>query len=49
MGDRVSFDGPFRLGELQRCELMRNGVGPILGHCRWCDKAIADADRALAA
>jgi hypothetical protein len=49
MKDRYNLDGPFDLGELQRCDLQRNGVGPILGHCKWCDKAIADTEQALAA
>lgn len=33
---------PVNLGKLQRCELMRDGLGPIPGHCRWCNRAIAD-------
>jgi len=30
----------FKPGSLKRCDLMRNGVGPIAGHCRWCDKSL---------
>jgi hypothetical protein len=42
-GEDVSQDAPFTLGELQRCDLQRNGKGPKLGHCRWCTRAIRDA------
>jgi len=42
-GDDVSKDAPFTLGELQRCDLQRNGLGPKRGHCKWCDRAIWDA------
>lgn len=37
-----NLDGPFDLGPLRRCELQRNGLGPYPGHCKWCNKAIAD-------
>ena len=45
MRDRPNLDGPFRLGSLQRCELMRNGRGPEYQHCRWCNRAIAQTAR----
>jgi hypothetical protein len=31
---------PVNLGELQRCELTRNGLGPVPGHCMYCDRAL---------
>jgi hypothetical protein len=37
-GTRMS--GPMKYGELRRCDLMRNGAGPIPGHCPWCNKAL---------
>ena len=40
---RPNLDGPFNLGDLKRCELMRNGVGPEPGHCVYCDRAIGDS------
>jgi len=47
--DRYDLDGPFYLGELKRCELMRAGCGPRAKHCKWCDRAISDAIKAKAA
>lgn len=32
--------GPMNYGPLRRCDLMRNGAGPIAGHCSWCNKAL---------
>jgi ribosomal protein L37AE/L43A len=32
--------GPMNYGPLRRCDLMRNGVGPIAGHCPWCNKRL---------
>jgi hypothetical protein len=40
---KPNLDGPFDLGDLKRCELQRNGGGPFAGHCKWCDRKIADA------
>jgi hypothetical protein len=40
---KPNLDGPFDLGALKRCELQRNGGGPFAGHCKWCDRKIADA------
>jgi hypothetical protein len=42
-GEDVSTDAPFELGDLQRCDLQRNGLGPKRGHCKWCTRAIRDA------
>jgi len=39
---KPNLDGPFDLGALKRCELQRNGLGPFAGHCKWCDRKIAD-------
>lgn len=36
----TDFYNPYDSGRLRRCELMRNGLGPVQGHCRWCDKAL---------
>lgn len=33
-------DRPVDFGELKRCSLLRNGIGPISGHCKWCNKAL---------
>lgn len=35
--------GPFELGEIKRCDALRNGLGPYPGHCRWCDLSILAA------
>ena len=32
--------GPFKPDPLRRCNLMRNGAGPIAGHCAWCNKTL---------
>jgi hypothetical protein len=40
---KPNLDGPFDLGDLKRCELQRNGLGPFAGHCKWCDRKSADA------
>lgn len=37
-GTRVA--GKMNYGPLKRCELTRNGAGPIAGHCAWCDKSL---------
>ncbi len=34
-------DGAYNSGKLKRCELQRNGLGPIKGHCEWCDMLLA--------
>jgi len=37
------YDRPFNLGEMRRCELQRNGLGPEPGHCKFCDRVISDS------
>jgi hypothetical protein len=37
---KPNLDGPFDFGDLKRCELQRNGLGPFAGHCKWCDRQI---------
>jgi hypothetical protein len=40
---KPNLDGPFDLGALKRCELQRNGLGPVAGHCKWCNRALGDS------
>lgn len=44
-GADLHHDTKLDLEELRRCDALRNGLGPIPGHCKWCNEVIGAAKR----